>query len=386
MSDAAIIGLGCATPRDRATQEQTLRFAREVTGLTGEWERFAETIYRHSGIEARGSALLGSTREADLPLDQSFFERRDGADDRGPSTAKRMMAYARLAPALGTTAAERALGAARRVLGDAPGARVTHLVTVSCTGFGAPGIDLDLIHALGLPAGVQRLHVGFMGCHGGVSGLRAAAALAGTGTPETPAVVLLVCVELCSLHLQYSPGSDEIVSNSLFSDGAAAVVLTRSSGTGPETRVRSFGSCLLQGSADAMTWTIGDHGFRMTLGKSVPELIRAELGAWADGWLRSVGSSLERARAEGHWLVHPGGPKILRAVGEALVLSPRALDWSSGVLKDHGNMSSPTVFFVLERCVQRKASGGPLIMLAFGPGLTVEAALLEAADEARPAR
>jgi predicted naringenin-chalcone synthase len=295
----------------------------------------------------------------------SVFLPRGTADDWGPTTGQRMRQYAQGAGPLALAAAGRALAAA----GLAPAA-VTHLVTVSCTGFQAPGVDVELIRGLGLPAGTERTHVGYMGCHGALNGLRVARALTGS---DPAARVLLCAVELCSLHYHYQWDPPKVIANALFADGAAAVVGTgAAAGTSPLWRLTASGSCVFPDSADAMTWTVGDHGFAMTLSRHVPGVIARHLRPWLAGWLDRHGLALAEV---GSWAVHPGGPKILDAVEEALGLSREATRAAREVFAEHGNMSSPTVLFILDR-LRARGEGRPCVALGFGPGLAVEAALL----------
>ena len=164
-----------------------------------------------------------------------------------------------------------------------------------------------------------------------------------------------------------------MVANTLFADGAAAVVGTPApNGATAEWSVQAQGAFLMPDSGDAMSWRIGDHGFRMTLSAEVPELIRTNLGGWLEGWLKSQGLAVDDVES---WAVHPGGPRILEAVEDALALENGSLDVSRDVLRGHGNMSSPTVLFVLER-LRRRGAGLPCVALAFGPGLVVEAMLV----------
>jgi len=256
-----------------------------------------------------------------------------------------------------------------------PAQRITHLVTVSCSGFHAPGVDLALMAALPLDAGVARTHVGFMGCHGALNGLRVAAGFTGA-QPE--ACVLLCAVELCSLHLQYGWDAERIVANALFADGAAALVATgeppskQDPATAPLSRLIASGSLLVPASTEAMSWGIGDHGFAMGLSPQVPDLIGAHLRPWLEGWLAGHNLSLDTI---GSWAVHPGGPRILSAVIKGLALDPGLIEPSRSVLRDYGNMSSPTLLFILER-LRRSGTAGPCLAMAFGPGLCIEVALL----------
>ncbi|MBT8397650.1 MAG: type III polyketide synthase, partial [Gemmatimonadetes bacterium] len=286
-------------------------------------------------------------------------------DDQGPSTEMRMERFEADAPVLAMTAGRAALDDA-----GVGGEEITHLVTVSCTGFFAPGLDTTLVDLLGLKPTVERTHVGFMGCHGSLNGLRVASSFAGAD-PE--ARVLVSSVELCTLHMSYEWDPDTLVANSLFGDGAGAVV-----GAGEGVPVRSepwhltaSGTCRLPDSADAMSWRIGDHGFRMTLSSRVPEIIEAHLRGWLVGWLEGHGLGLEDVET---WAVHPGGPRILSSVGSALDLGPSENEVSRSVLAEFGNMSSATILFILDR-LRRGNAPRPCVALAFGPGLVAEAAL-----------
>jgi predicted naringenin-chalcone synthase len=209
-----------------------------------------------------------------------------------------------------------------------------------------------------------------MGCHGVLNALRVADAFV-AGDPT--AGVLLASVELCSLHYQYGTDPQKLVANALFADGAAALVARRVERDDRDLwRVAALGSFVMPDSEDGMTWRIGDHGFEMTLSPRVPQLIAAHLRPWLTAWLAASGLRLEQV---GSWAVHPGGPRVLTSVAEALELPDRAMDASAEVLAEYGNMSSPTILFVLERLEQTGAAK-PCVALAFGPGLTAEAALL----------
>jgi predicted naringenin-chalcone synthase len=245
--------------------------------------------------------------------------------------------------------------------------RVSHLVVVTCSGFDAPGVDVALIQRLGLRPTTRRTSIGFMGCHAAINGLRVATAYC---TADPAAVVLLVAVELCSLHYQYDWTPERIVANALFSDGAAAAVISASPAAGP--RIASTFSEIIPDSQDAMSWRIGDHGFAMTLAPQLPELIESATRAPIESWLAGEGLRMSDVS---DWAIHPGGPRILDAAATALGLLPADLAVSRQVLANCGNMSSPTVLFVLDE-LRRSGHRGPCVLLGFGPGLAVEAALL----------
>jgi predicted naringenin-chalcone synthase len=358
-----IRGLGTAVPDTILPQAEAERVTQILCGDKPEYADVLDALYRQTGIASRRLAMpravvddaLNGTRTTGSP-----FLPSGKPNDPGPTTRQRMQAYAGWAPPL----AERAARSALADSGFSP-AQVTHLVTVSCTGFSAPGVDFALIKRLGLAPTVVRTHIGFMGCHGALNGLKAARAYAA----EDPSAVVLTCaVELCSLHFHYNWNPKRLVANALFGDGAGAVVGTRA---GDGWDCKASGSCVFPDSEGLMTWDIGDHGFDMTLSTRVPNLIRANLRAWLEGWLAKSGVRLADVRS---WAVHPGGPRVLTDVEAALDLEPGSTGVSREVLAEFGNMSSPTVLFLIERLRQRGARL-PCVAIGFGPGLVAEAAL-----------
>lgn len=361
---ALLLGIGTAVPDRAAPQDATLAIARAIAPhADAAADRTITALYRRAGVTARGSVLLDAREPSTA---QSFFPSASTPADRGPGTAARLARFALEAPPLAHRAAAAALADAGLRAPD-----ITHLVTASCTGFSAPGVDAALIASLGLRPTVLRTHVGFMGCHGALNALRVAKAFAESG-PD--ARVLVVAVELCSLHFHYAPTPDQTVANALFADGAAAAVISATHSHDPPhpLRLAESGSCLLPDSGDAMTWTIGDHGFEMTLSPRVPDLIARHLAPWLRTWLDSQRLGVADV---GSWAIHPGGPRVVSSVLEALDLPPAAGDASRAVLAARGNMSSPTVLFILDH-LRRASAPRPTVLLAFGPGLTAEAALL----------
>jgi len=367
----AILGLGTAVPPTVIDQGDALNIARSCCCRTVEHTTWLPTMYGNTDIQQR-HLVLGANVVRDV-LDgtrasQSPFLPTGKLDDHGPTTAERMRHYIAGARPLALAASRQALERARWAAGT-----ITHLVTVSCTGFHAPGVDIDLIHGLRLPPCTLRTHLGFMGCHGMLNGLRVARAFAGA---DQDARVLLCAVELCSLHYHYGWDPQKMIANAIFADGAAAVVGAWSGAAGDRTdaglwRLADSGSCVFPGSADAMTWTVGDHGFEMTLSKKVPGLIAVHLRPWLMAWLGQQDVALDEVAS---WAIHPGGPRILDAVEDTLNLPTGATSASREVFAQYGNMSSPTVLFILERLRQGRAPR-PCVALGFGPGLTVEAAL-----------
>lgn len=343
-----LLALGVAAPAAVWPQRELAALQAELWGLRGEeLERWWRIVDR-SGVARRAIAADPS----DLP---------------GLSTSQRMRRFEAHAPPLAHAAALEALAKAGR-----EPLEVTDLVVATCTGFAAPGIGTRMVgpSGIGLSPRVRQLQLGFMGCFGGVAALRTAASIAGA---DPRAVVLVVCVELCSLHLRRDTSPQNLVASALFADGAAAAVVAGGDAASGAGGVRlGRGRCrTLPGSLGEMTWTVTDEGFAMTLSREVPLAVRRsirELLAEAEPPLRSL-------------LPHPGGPGILDAVEAAMAghdgdgLDALGTACAREVLSERGNMSSPTALFVLERAIER---GVPLPaeLVAFGPGLTVDSIAL----------
>lgn len=361
-----LLSIGLAVPSSRVTAEEALALARRLAPPEV-GDGALEKLHRRSGVAERGAAA------AEGRDGRGFFE--PDAAALGPTTGERLSVFSERAAPLAIGACEDALSRAR----VSPGA-VTHLITASCTGFEAPGVDQAIIRAVGLPSRVRRAALGFMGCHAAVNALAVADAHA---RADESAVCLVCCVELCSLHYHYGARPDQLIANALFADGAAAAVVSArapSPAPPPETAqaperpptIAGFASALFENSAGDMTWRIGDHGFEMTLAASAPDTLRRVAREW-------VGSALDAnglCRADvGAWAIHPGGPKIVQAVADALELSEAQREPSLAVLREHGNMSSPTALFVLRRLWDAGAPR-PWVALAFGPGLAAEAVVI----------
>lgn len=386
MASVAILGWGCAVPEHCVSQLQAAEcLLAAAPPVIRQREEHWRRLFEHSGIRKRHTvvtremlhqwqqevrrtgetpALLRGPAPAttDETIPQTSLAPHNG--QAGPTTALRMRAYREYAAKLAEPAARQALTES----GCLPEA-VTHLITASCTGFSAPGLDIQLVKRLHLSREVMRLHVGYMGCHAAINALRAAQGfLAHCPTAR----VLLCCAELCSLHWQYTAEAEKWLGNVLFADGAAALLLA---GTGPSDtwKLTNTGSTLLANTHELMSWMIGDHGFEMYVSPQLPVVLRRSLRDWLGDWLRRNGLSVDRI---GSWAIHPGGPKILEAVATALELSPAALEASWYILAEYGNMSSPSVLFVLEH-LRRHNAPRPALALAFGPGLTLEVALFE---------
>ncbi len=354
MSNSAHINaLATALPRYEMAQDAVRDMMCALHDDDERVRRQLRSIYRRSQIRRRftccSELLVGG--EGFVAL---------GAE----STAARMGTYEREAGPLALRAAQRALDQAPFATAD-----YTHLIFATCTGFCAPGPEHYLVSALGLSPSVQRLQIGFMGCQAGLRALQAASAICRS---DADAVVLVVCAELCSLHFHHNNAAADLVVNSLFGDGAAAAVLSAS--CAGRCRLLNFASHLLPDSAEAVSWRIGDAGFDMGLDLVVPEMLRQHLADFVATLCNDLSNPPQ------HWAVHPGGRAVLDAVERALKLRPEQMAASRRVLANYGNMSSPSVLFVLEDLLQSGASGCGA-MLAFGPGLSMEGAIWEVGDD-----
>lgn len=364
---ATIRAIGTAVPSTTLDQGRVRDLFSGQPGIGRLAGRLVPAAFNASAVDHRHTVL----DELDAARPAGTFRDDEGVL-RSPSTGTRNDRYRELAPPLFVAAARDAVTRA----GVAP-ASITHLVTVSCTGFTQPGPDIDVVEQLGLPAGVFRHHIGFMGCCAAFPALRIAAAFA-EAAPD--AVVLVVCAELCTLHVRASDDPDQIVANSVFGDGAAAAVVAAD---GAGLRLDGFATAVVPEGASEMAWNIGDEGFEMVLSTAVPKLVGQHVPGAVASLLAADGAPADVPV----WAVHPGGRAILDRTQEALALPDSAMVSSRAVLRDHGNMSSATVLFVLRDAVERGLEdGSAVVALAFGPGLTVESARLTAVrTEASPA-
>lgn len=350
MTGAAVItGLGHAAPPP--VSQQAL------------WDGFFARHYDNRPLARRLFAAAGvrSRHSVANPLDEDISQW---------STAARMQRYIAEAMPLGKQAVAQALDTAGLAASD-----VGLFAVASCTGYSTPGVDIGLACDLGMSVDLQRLFVGHMGCYAAVPALAAVTDF--VAARERPAVLL--CLELTSLHLQPpSEDVDQIVSHSLFSDAAAAVVVEPGAVDGFE--VVDVVARTDVSTADHMTWDVTDLGFRMGLSRRVPDVLAVHVRDVVSGMLGRHGLSTEDIAG---WAVHPGGPRILDVVADRLALPPTAMDGSRRVLAEHGNCSSATVLLVLSEVAPAVPAGGHLVLMAFGPGLTLYAALLRRTERRR---
>lgn len=350
-----LLGLGTAVPELSRPQREVEHMMADLWNLKGSALERWRRIIAGSGIRTRHGVMR---MEDVVHL----------------TTAQRMAAYEQLAPDLAAAAARRALSNS-----GVQAREITDLIVVSCTGFAAPGVDVALVEKLGLERTVRRTMIGFMGCFGAISGLRTGV---GACAANPGAIALVVCIELCSLHMRADRSVQNQVAAALFADGAAAAVV----GSGHLNegldfshtsigQLTSGASLLMPEGKQWMSWRITDTGFAMTLTRDVPQALRNRLAEFV------AGASAQRP---GCFVIHPGGPGILDAADAALALSGGCgLDASWAVLGRFGNMSSATVLFVLQEAMNRDYRR-PAMLLAFGPGLTIESLQLLRKTEQKP--
>lgn len=350
-----------AVPELSYTQEEAAGVMLDALEPGSRASKLTHRIYAHSGIEKRHSVI------ADFKQGGGDFVDVDG-HFRSPSTGVRNDHYMQHARPLFERAARKTMDAAAGFEAN----DITHVITASCTGFYAPGPDFHLVRDLGLPASVRRVHIGFMGCYAAFPALTVARAFCAEN-PE--AVVLVVCLELCSLHLEPSDEIDDILAFSVFADGAAAALVSARKPVGAAGyQFLAMDSTIAPDSEEDMAWTIGDKGFKMVLSTYVPKILETEIGGVVDPMLERAGLNRDDIA---HWAIHPGGRAILDKVRNGLEIEEAQLAPSRSVLRDYGNMSSATILFVLSEMARVSSPGDRVMAMAFGPGLTVETGLLE---------
>lgn len=360
---AFIHSIATATPTTRYKQSDIGAAMIRMLRLEGEEAKHVEALYRATGIQYRHSVLpdfFSSHPTGLLSL---------SAHVQPPDTVTRNTYYLEQAPLL---AAE----ACMQVLADYPASKITHLITVSCTGIGAPGPDISLIHQLGLPHDVHRLAINFMGCYAAITALKQAESIV-SASPD--ASVLIASVELCSLHFQPTTVPDLLMANALFADGAAAVIINgiKDSSRSALLMMDFFCDLLPEGASD-MSWMPGHFGFDMRLSSYIPDLLKGGMHTLTDRVRTAFGTTKHE---DIQYAIHPGGRRILQALEEVLGTQKKHLEHSYRILREYGNMSSPTVLFVLKSLWTALEHEGtvevPILSFAFGPGLTVESMLLE---------
>ena len=359
-----LVHITTASPPYKVTQAKAAEELKRRMAGRPAIARLIDAASQHSGIENRYVVVP----DAEPGSPEKFYSTGTGAIT--PDTKVRMTEYERWSQVLAKDAVQRLL----TETGCVP-STIDRLITVSCTGFYAPGVDYSLMNEFGFSPCTRRTHIGFMGCAAAIVGFTSvleAMRAAGAGRSKT----LLVALELCSLHLQTEPTRDNILANMIFADGCAAALFAEQPQHAPRMQLLSTHSHLFPDSAEYMGWKIGNTGFEMMLSSELPHIITGKAVPALRETLRRQGAAPETIR---HWALHPGGRAILDALQEGLGLNEDKLCASRSVLKNYGNMSSASILFVLKELLASGSVGpGELVCaVAFGPGLTMETALLK---------
>ena len=353
---ANIISIGTALPAYQHSQADILHFMQQAYGLGEQDKRKLAFLYHQSCIKTRYSVIPDFGKSAD---DYTFIPKDTNA--AYPCLDKRLQLYAEEALPLSLKAIEDCISGLIE-----PG-EITHLITVSCTGMSAPGLDLQLFEALNLAPSAFRTSVNFMGCYAAIHALKMAKMIC---DGDTDAKVVLVATELCTLHFQNEFTLDNAASSLLFADGSAAVLVSASLDVECPLRLKSFYSQVALKGKNDMSWRISNKGFLMTLSAYIPQLIQQDIAAL-------VNNALEHGKlTKGditHWCIHPGGKKILEVIQKQMQLCDCQLAPSRDVLSNYGNMSSASVLFVLKQMISSMPDRPANVFgVAFGPGLTME--------------
>ncbi len=352
-----ITNINTAVPDFEVDRERATEVLSQVMHLNEEEKKKFKVLVRATGIHTRYTVIDDYIKVAS---ERSFFH-----PESPPDTALRMQKYMEELPQLAVKAA------APIVEKENP---PTHIIAVSCTGVYAPGLDIELVESLGLPKNTTRLGINFMGCYAAITAMRQARYIV-QAQPE--AKVLIVSVELCSLHTQASNKEDDLLSASLFGDGAAAVMVEGHPGPGISIEIVDDYSEFFPSGMQDMAWSVGNFGFEMRLSTYVPDIIQSGIAQLVNQLLQQVRISMEQIR---QFAIHPGGKRILEVIEKTLNIPSSKNKAAWHVLKNYGNMSSPTYLFVLKQLMNSlrpENNGEYMLGLAFGPGLTLESNLLK---------
>ncbi|MGZ5134692.1 MAG: type III polyketide synthase [Flavitalea sp.] len=355
-----IVSIGTAVPTYRHEQSSILQFMQSVYAFNEVDRRKLKFLYGQSSIDTRYSVIPDYSR----PLPEWKFYPHAENLEPFPSLEHRMVFYQRYAAPLSVDAIRDCIE------GKIRDTEITHLITVSCTGMSAPGLDLQVMELLDLPKNIYRTSVNFMGCYAAIHALKIADSICNN---SVSAKVLIICTELCTLHFQREASIDNIASSLLFGDGSAAVLVTSDEHQLNGLHLSNFYSEVIPKGKKDMAWELSSTGFLMTLSGYVPELIQEDFEPLVGRSLQNTALSREQVT---HWCVHPGGKKILEAIHKSLHLTNGELNNSYDILRRYGNMSSPTILFVLKNMMDEFWSDhtekATVYGAAFGPGLTME--------------
>ncbi|MEO6290836.1 MAG: type III polyketide synthase [Ginsengibacter sp.] len=359
-----IVSIATSVPEFRHAQEDILTFMQRVYAMNEADKRKLKFLYHQSAIDSRYSVVPDYSLSA---FNWQFYPPTENLDPF-PDLELRMKWYNRTASPLSIKAIEKCIE--NKISKE----EITHLITVSCTGMSAPGLDLQIVEEMGLPPTIFRTSINFMGCYAAIHALKLANAFCKN---DKAAKILIVCTELCTLHFQRENTIDNIASSLLFGDGCAAALVTNDCNESAGLGIKNFYSEVAFKAKKDMSWELSSSGFLMTLSGYVPDLIEEDFS-------RLLCNALEKADLNkkdiSHWCIHPGGKRILTSIEKSINISAEELKESYNVLRSYGNMSSPTILFVLKEIMdslkdntEKKSN---IFGAAFGPGLTLETFIL----------
>jgi predicted naringenin-chalcone synthase len=365
---STLVNIATAVPTNKYKQEDLAGFTCDLFQYPEKRRNVLKTLYKRSGIETRYSVIPDYNTELE---DRLFYPKTKNLEPF-PDTSFRMQFYAKAALELSAKAILKCIDQ----LIDKN--EITHLITVSCTGLSAPGLDIDLMQHLKLKEDIYRTSINFMGCYAAIHGLKQADHICRS---TKDAKVIVICVELCSIHFQKIDDMDNITANLLFGDGAAAALVVpdddASKYNGNNLKLAGFYSRIHTAGRSDMAWQVGSTGFLMTLSAYIPNLIESGIKELFTNAAEQLNIELSEIK---YWAIHPGGKKILEVIQKELDLENDDLESSYSILRDYGNMSSASILFVLNNMLTNKIITGEsskIFGVAFGPGLTMESMILE---------
>ena len=358
-----VISIGTAIPKFGARQEKILEFMQKAYADRTAGRKL-NALFHSSGIESRYSVMPDFSRNLN---GDGFFS------GKGPDVSSRLQIFKKSAMLLAVNAVDKAV---RNLNSSIAELNITHLITVSCTGIHAPGIDALLIRRLGLREDTFHTSLNFLGCNAAFPSMKIADMIART---EANARILVVCVELCTLHFQPKNDNDNLLSNTLFGDGAAAFIVV------PDEialvkkyhglKIKGFYSCLLDEGSHLMGWNVAPLNFEMILNAGIPGFIGNKMKTLMKN--ASLKMHIQPDKID-KWAIHPGGRKILDTISKVLKISMENMEYSYRILREYGNMSSPTILFILNEILKDALTPGETIMsIGFGPGISVDAILFD---------
>lgn len=356
---AYITKINTAVPSFKIPQREAAATLGELLEMDDTEKRKLDILFRATGIHSRYSVVSDYLKQEP---ERSLFK-----TGNFPDTNTRMQKYIEALPKLAFQAASPVVNS-----NDPP----THIIVVSCTGVYAPGLDIDMVEGLKLPRNTYRLGITFMGCYAAITAIRQAKSII---EADQEAKVLIISIELCSLHTQLSTREDDLLASALFGDGAAAIEMRAQPLEEEKVQfkvIADYSEFFPAGKRD-MAWTVGNSGFEMRLSNYVPDIIRDGIGKLSHQLLSKAGLKQEDID---HFIIHPGGKKIIETIEKTLNIQREKNQYAWNVLQQYGNMSSPTFLFVLndlKKVAGQKHHNQLALGMAFGPGLTLESNLLQ---------